>query len=138
MTHKQFKKANSLILSALTTMLFLMLLLLMTGCVTKKEVIYKKIYFADTNGVTTTIYYPKSFKKDLRTLSSLHIQSDKERWKYKTPKDAPDDGVAKEMKLLPIDLSMDNPHPYLLNQKQWSDKYHNKHPECTHVGSSYQ
>jgi len=110
----------------------------MTGCVTKKEVIYKKIYFADTNGVTTTIYYPKSFKKDLRTLSSLHIQSDKERWKYKTPKDAPDDGVAKEMKLLPIDLSMDNPHPYLLNQKQWSDKYHNKHPECTHVGNSYQ
>lgn len=93
-----YKKTNSLILNALTTVLFLMLLLLMVGCVTKEEVIYKKIYFSDTNGVTTTIYYPKSFKKDLRMLSSLHMQSDKERWKYKAPKDSPDDGVAKEMR----------------------------------------
>jgi hypothetical protein len=93
-----YKKTNSLIPSTLTTVLFLMLLLLTVGCVTKEEVVYKKIYFADTNGITTTIYYPKSFKKDLRMLSSLHMQSDKERWNHKAPKDAPDDGVAKEMR----------------------------------------
>jgi hypothetical protein len=80
-----YKKTNSLIPSTLTTVLFLMLLLLTVGCVTKEEVVYKKIYFADTNGITTTIYYPKSFKKDLR-------------WNHKAPKDAPDDGVAKEMR----------------------------------------
>ena len=118
MTHKQFKKANSLILSALTTMLFLMLLLLLlAGCVSQKEVIYKKIYFADTNGVTT-IYY--------------QIPNDDARWMYVASKDAPDDGVAKEMKLLPTDLSMDNPHPYILNQEQWAEDYHKEHPECSY------
>ena len=66
MTHKQFRKANSLILSALTAMLLLMLLLMAVGCVSQKEVIYKKIHFADTNGVTT-IYYPQSMENDLKT-----------------------------------------------------------------------
>ena len=66
MTHKQFKQANQLILSVFTAMLFIMLLLMLAGCVTEKEVVYKKVYFADTNGVTTTIYYPNSFKKDMR------------------------------------------------------------------------
>ena len=130
MTHKQFRKANSLILSVLTTMLFLMLLLLMVGCVSEREVVYRSVYFADTNGVTT-IYYPESMEKDLKT------PHDDERWKYIASKVAPDDGVAKEMKLLPLDLSMDNPHPYILNQKQWSDDYHQEHPECTHLGRSY-
>ena len=91
MTHKQFRKANSLILIALTAMLLLMLLLMTVGCVTKKELVYKKIYFADTNGVTTTIYYPKSFEKDLKT------PHNDERWKYVAAKDAPDNGVAKVM-----------------------------------------
>ena len=91
MTHKQFRKANSLILIALTAMLLLMLLLMTVGCVTKKELVYKKIYFADTNGVTTTIYYPKSFEKDLNT------PHNDERWKYVAAKDAPDNGVAKVM-----------------------------------------
>ena len=127
MTHKQFKKANSLILSTLATILFLMLLLMAVGCVSEREVVYKKIYFADTNGVTT-VYYPQSMEKDLKT------PHDDERWKYIASKVAPDDGVAKEMKLLPLDLSMDNPHPYILNQKQWSDDYHQEHPECTHLG----
>ena len=130
MTHKQFRKANSLILSVLTTMLFLMLLLLMVGCVSEREVVYRSVYFADTNGVTT-VYYPQSMEKDLKT------PHDDERWKYIASKVAPDDGVAKEMKLLPLDLSMDNPHPYILNQKQWSDDYHQEHPECTHLGRSY-
>jgi len=31
------------------------------GCVSKKEVIYKNIRFADTNGVTT-IYYTPAFE----------------------------------------------------------------------------
>jgi hypothetical protein len=87
------------------------------GCVTEKEVIYKKIYFANTNGVTT-IYY--------------QIPNDDARWMYVASKDAPDDGVAKEMKLLPIDLSMDNPHPYILNQEQWAEGYHKEHPECSY------
>mgnify|MGYP003656768405 CR=1 FL=1 len=59
MTHKQFKKANSLILSTLTAMLLLLFLLLVAGCVSKREVTYKKIYFADTNGVTTVYYTPE-------------------------------------------------------------------------------
>ena len=61
MTYRQFKKANSLILSALTAILLLMLLLMSVGCVSKKEVIYKNIRFADTNGVTT-IYYTPAFE----------------------------------------------------------------------------
>ena len=73
-------------------MLLLMLLLMTVGCVTKKELVYKKIYFADTNGVTTTIYYPKSFEKDLKT------PHNDERWKYVASKNAPDNGVAKLMK----------------------------------------
>ena len=91
--------------------------IVLTGCVTEKEVIYKKIYFANTNGVTT-IYY--------------QIPNDDARWMYVASKDAPDDGVAKEMKLLPIDLSMDNPHPYILNQEQWAEGYHKEHPECSY------
>jgi uncharacterized lipoprotein YehR (DUF1307 family) len=66
MTNRQFKKANNLVLTTFTAMLFLILLLMLAGCVTEKEVVYKKVYFADTNGVTTTIYYPNSFKKDMR------------------------------------------------------------------------
>jgi len=34
------------------------------GCVSKKEVIYKKIRFADTNGVTT-IYYTPAFEQHI-------------------------------------------------------------------------
>jgi hypothetical protein len=126
MTHRQFKKANNLILTTFTAMLFLTLLLMLAGCVTEKEVVYKKVYFADTNGVTTTIYYPNSFEKDMR----IRFVDD-ERWRYVAAKITPDDGVAKEMRLLPIDLSMDNPHPYILNQQQWSDDHHKEHPECS-------
>ena len=101
MTHKQFKKANSLILSVLATMLLLMLLLMAVGCVSERQVVYRSIYFADTNGVNTVIYYPQSMEKDLRT------PHDDERWKYVAAKDAPDNGVAKVMskeypKLMPL------------------------------------
>ena len=92
MTHKQFKKANSLILSVLATMLLLMLLLMAVGCVSERQVVYRSIYFADTNGVNTVIYYPQSMEKDLRT------PHDDERWKYVAAKDAPDNGVAKVIK----------------------------------------
>ena len=95
MTHNQFKKADRLISSIMAGILFLLLFSLLVGCehtfVTEKEVIYKKVYFADTNGVTTTIYYPKSMEKDLRT------PHDNERWKYVTAKNAPDDGKPKQM-----------------------------------------
>ena len=92
MTHKQFKKANSLILTVLTTVLLLALLLLAVGCVSERQVVYRSIYFADTNGVNTVIYYPQSMEKDLKT------PHDDERWKYVAAKDAPDNGVAKVMK----------------------------------------
>ena len=95
MTHKQFKKANSLILSVLATMLLLMLLLMAVGCVSERQVVYRSIYFADTNGVSTVIYYPKSMEKDLRT------PHDSERWKYIVSKDARDDGKAKRMTVKP-------------------------------------
>jgi hypothetical protein len=91
-----------------------MLLLLLTGCVTEKEVIYKKIYFADTNGVTTTIYYPKTMEKDLKT------PHDADRWRHIASKLSPDNGVAKEMK-----------------QQQLADEYHQEYPECTHIGTRY-
>ena len=61
------------------------------GCVTEKEIVYRKVYFADTNGVITTIYYPKSMEKDLKT------PHDDERWRHIAAKNAPDDGVAKRM-----------------------------------------
>ena len=93
MTHKQFKKANSLILSALTTMLFLMLLFMAVGCVSERQVVYRSVYFADTNGVSTVIYYPQSMEKDSKT------PHDDERWKYVVAKDASDDGKPKQMRI---------------------------------------
>ena len=92
MTHKQFKKANSLILSALATMLFLMLLLMAVGCVSEKQIVYRSIYFADTNGVSTVIYYPQSMEKDWET------PHNDRRWKHIAAENAPDNGVAKLMK----------------------------------------
>ena len=94
MTHNQFRKANSLILTVLTTILLLSLLLLVVGCVTEKET-YRTVYFADTNGVDTVIYYPVSMEKDLRN------PHDDERWKYVAAKDASDDGKAKQMRIKP-------------------------------------
>jgi hypothetical protein len=95
MTHNQFKKANSLILTVLTTILLLSLLLLAVGCVSEKQVVYRSIYFADTNGVNTVIYYPESMEKDLRN------PHDDERWKYVATKDAGDDGKPKPMVIKP-------------------------------------
>ena len=127
MTHKQFKKANSLILLALTAILFLALLLMTVGCTTTKEVVYRTIYFADTNGVKTTIYYPKAMEKDLRLLSSLYIEPvDDDRWKYKVSEVAPDDGVAKEMKPLPTWEQWQEQ-----KQQKWSNEYHKDNPECS-------
>ena len=90
MTHKQFKQANSIILSILTAMLLIMLLLMVVGCSTQREVVYKTISFSDTNGVTT-IYYPLSMEKDM-----IHPHQD-DRWKYIVSEDARDDGKAKLM-----------------------------------------
>ena len=39
-------------------------LLLLSACKTTEEVMYKKISFADTNGVTT-VYYPITMEKDI-------------------------------------------------------------------------
>jgi len=69
--------------------------IILTGCVTEKEVVYKRISFSDTNGVHTTIYYPKKMEQDLRT------PHDDERWKYVAAKDASDDGKAKPMTVKP-------------------------------------
>ena len=123
MTYKQFKKVNSFILSALT------ILLLAVGCVSEKEVIYKRIYFADTNGVTT-IYYPQSMEKDLIT------PHDADRWRHIVSKVAPDDGAAKEMKK-PTPLGQFQQIPTWeeykeQKQQQLADEYHTQHPECSY------
>ena len=39
----------------------------LTSCVTEKEILYKRISFADTNGVTT-LYYPPSWDQYLRPM----------------------------------------------------------------------
>tara|TARA_Y100000401_G_C8232953_1_gene179033 strand:+ start:438 stop:680 length:243 start_codon:yes stop_codon:yes gene_type:complete len=70
------------------------LTLLSTGCSTQREVVYKRISFADTNGVTT-IYYPLSMEEDM-----IHPHDD-ERWKYVASKNANDDGKAKLMIVKP-------------------------------------
>jgi hypothetical protein len=36
--------------------------LFLVGCVSQKEVVYRKVSFADTNGVTT-VYYPATMDK---------------------------------------------------------------------------
>jgi len=41
--------------------------IVLMGCVTEKEVVYKKISFADKDGVTT-IYYPFSWERHLRPM----------------------------------------------------------------------
>ena len=46
------------LVSVLTALLFL------SGCKTTEEVVYKKIFFSDTNGVTT-VYYPITMEKDI-------------------------------------------------------------------------
>lgn len=73
-------------------MVLLMLLLMAVGCVSERQVVYRSIHFADTNGVNTVIYHPQSAEKDLIT------PHDHERWKHIAGKNAPDNGVAKLMK----------------------------------------
>ena len=94
MTHKQFKQANSIILSIFTAMLLIILLFMAVGCTTQRQVVYKTISFSDTNGVTT-IYYPLSMEKDM-----VHPHEDV-RWKYVASKNASDDGKAKVMTVKP-------------------------------------
>jgi len=76
-----------------TKLLALTLAAFLTGCVTEREVVYKTIRFANTNGVTTAIYYPKTMEKGLKT------PHDVERWRHIASKIAPDDGAAKEMNI---------------------------------------
>ena len=56
----------------------LMVLLFLSGCKNREVIQYKKISFADTNGLTT-IYYPITMEKDI----------------------VPDDGKAKLMLIKP-------------------------------------
>ena len=55
---KATKLTFGFLVSVLTGLLFL------SGCKTTEEVVYKKIFFADTNGVTT-VYYPATMEKDI-------------------------------------------------------------------------
>ena len=55
---KATKVTFGFLVSVLTGLLFL------SGCKTTEEVVYKKIFFADTNGVTT-VYYPITMEKDI-------------------------------------------------------------------------
>ena len=69
---KATKVTFGFLVSVLTGLLFL------SGRKTTEEVVYKKIFFADTNGVTT-VYYPITMEKDI----------------------VPDDGKAKLMLIKP-------------------------------------
>ena len=69
---KATKVTFGFLVSVLTALLFL------SGCKNREVVQYKKISFADTNGVTT-VYYPITMEKDI----------------------IPDDGRAKLMLLKP-------------------------------------
>jgi hypothetical protein len=102
----------------MVAILLLLFISLVMGCVTEKEVVYKTIYFADTNGVTT-VYYPLSMEKDLIT------PHDDERWKYVASKDSPDKGIAKEMVITDEDM------------KRYSEEYHRLNPECTYDFQTY-
>ena len=55
---KATKVTFGFLVSVLTALLFL------SGCKNKEVVQYKKISFADTNGVTT-VYYPITMEKDI-------------------------------------------------------------------------
>ena len=118
-------RSSKFILNIMAAILLLLFISLVAGCVSERELVYKAVYFADTNGVTT-IYYPQNMEKDLKT------PHNNGRWRYVAAKNVPDNGVAKKMKLLPSDLNMENPHPHILNQQQWSEKYHKLNPECTY------
>jgi len=96
--------------------------IVLMGCVTEKEVVYRKVYFADTNRVTT-IYYPQSVEKDIKT------PHDDKRWMYAASKDAPDKGTAKEMVLSPHTLEKEITDEDI---KRYSEEYHKLHPECTY------
>ena len=96
--------------------------IVLMGCVTEKEVVYRKVYFADTNEVTT-IYYPQSMEKDIKT------PHDDKRWMYAASKDAPDKGTAKEMVLSPHTLEKEITDEVI---KRYSEEYHKLHPECTY------
>ena len=85
---KATKVTFGFLVSVLTALLFL------SGCKSRKVVQYKRISFADTNGVTT-IYYPITMEKDM-----IHAHQD-ERWKYAVSKNASDDGKAKLMLIKP-------------------------------------
>jgi PBP1b-binding outer membrane lipoprotein LpoB len=58
-----------------TLLKILFIPLLFSGCVSEREIVYRSVYFADTNGVTT-IYFPQSMEKDLKT------PHDEERWRH--------------------------------------------------------
>jgi hypothetical protein len=99
--------------------LLLALGITLTGCVTEKTIVSSSYRFKD--GIA---YKEERYR-------AVPIYNEKV-WHYIAAQDAPDDGKAKVMKLLPTDLSMDNPHPHILNQEQWADKYHKLHPECSY------
>ena len=101
------------LLTGVLILILLIGLIGLTGCVTEREIVYKTIYFADTNGVTT-IYFPISMEKDLRT------PHDDERWRYVASRDIPDNGKPKLM------IELDS----FAEQQKLSDEYHKLHPEC--------
>ena len=111
--------ASTIVFGLLTGILLVFLLFALTGCVTEVTRESTKYRFKDGIAYKEVRYHAIP-------------AYDEKQWHHIVAKDAPDDGVAKKMKLLPIDLSMDNPHPHILNQEQWTEDYHNEHPECAY------
>ena len=98
--------ASTIVFGLLTGILLVFLLFALTGCVT--EVTRESTKYRFMDGIT---YKEQKFY-------ILPAQNENDRWKYAASKNAPDDGIAKVMN---VDL-----------QQQWSDEYHNEHPECSY------
>jgi hypothetical protein len=111
--------ASTAVFGLLTGILLIFLLVALTGCVTKVTREPTKYRFKDGIVYKEVKYHAIP-------------AYDEKQWYHIAAKDALDNGVAKKMKLLPIDLNMDNPHPHILNQEQWAEDYHNEHPECSY------
>jgi len=98
--------ASTIVFGLLTGILLIFLLFALTGCVTEVTKESTKYRFMDGIAYKEQKFY------------ILPAQNENDRWEYAASKNAPDDGIAKVMN---VDL-----------QQQWSDEYHNEHPECTY------
>ena len=106
--------ASTIVFGLLTGILLVFLLFALTGCVTEVTRESTKYRFKDGIAYKEVRYHAIP-------------AYDEKQWYHIVAKDAPDDGTAKVMKpevaKIPFDIDL---------QQQWSDEYHNEHPECSY------